>query len=313
MYHFIINPNARSGKGLSIWNELLPILEERGIEYTAHLTQYAGHAVSITRKLTSSAEEEILLIGLGGDGTIHEIVNGMQHPEKVTLGYIPTGSGNDFARSYGISMDPRQALLDILSPHVLRRSNVCFARYGTYSSPMRFGVSTGIGFDGAVCHGVATSGIKSLLNRIGLGKLTYLAVALKQLIFRRQTSMTVKLDDGAEYTFDNALLGAVMNLPYQGGGYKFCPNAVSDDGYLDVTVIHDVSTLRFLLLMPLAFSGKHVHFHKYVFTCRCRSVDLTTDLPMLVHADGELIQAQTSLHAAQEPGQFRIITGCERR
>lgn len=308
MYHFIVNPNARSGKGRAIWEELVPVLKERGIDYEVHMTGYAGHAVSIVRSLTEK-EEEITLVGLGGDGTIHEIVNGIRHPDKVTLGYIPTGSGNDFARSFGISRNPREALDDILDPHRLALSDVCAVRYDGMKEPVRFGVSTGIGFDGAVCHGVATSSVKALLNKLRLGKLTYLAVALRMLLFRRQTSARICLDDGAEYTFNNVMFAAVMNVPYEGGGYKFCPRAVPDDGLLDVILVHDVSTLRFLALMPTAFSGKHVLFKKYVFTCRCRDVRIETDIPMLVHADGELIQAQTGLTAYQEEGRIRVITG----
>lgn len=311
MYHFIVNPHARSGKGLAIWQELIPILEARHIAYEAHLTAYAGHAVSIVRNLTEK-DEEITIVGLGGDGTIHEIFNGIAHPDKVTLGYIPTGSGNDFARSYGISRDPIQALEDILDPHVLKKSNVCTVHYDNMKEDVRFGVSTGIGFDGAVCHGVATSGIKAFLNKLHLGKLTYLAVALKQLLFRKQATVKVILDDGSEYTFRNTLFSAVMNVPYEGGGYKFCPEAVSDDGYLNATVIHDISTLRFLTLMPLAFSGRHVALKKYVFTCRCRSIRIEADTPLLVHADGELIQWQTGLTARQEEGLVRVITGSPR-
>lgn len=101
MYHFIVNPNSRSGLGLSLWAQIEPELQKRKIDYTVFFTQYQKHAWEYTEKLTSDHTYHTLVV-LGGDGTVNEVINGIQDFSKVTLGYIPTGSSNDFARSFKI-------------------------------------------------------------------------------------------------------------------------------------------------------------------------------------------------------------------
>ncbi len=115
MYTFIVNPHARSGLGLKVWKRLEGMLKERQLKYQVFLTRYPGHATKFAHTLTSGSKE-ITLIALGGDGTINEVVNGIQDLSKVTLGYVPIGSSNDFARSMKLSHEPEVLLKQILSP-----------------------------------------------------------------------------------------------------------------------------------------------------------------------------------------------------
>ena len=113
MYNFIVNPNARSGLGQSVWNELEAILRKENIDYQVFYTKYQKHATSIVREITSDGEDHTI-VALGGDGTVNEVVNGIVHFDKTILGYIPIGSSNDFARSLNLSNTVAIAVYEVL-------------------------------------------------------------------------------------------------------------------------------------------------------------------------------------------------------
>lgn len=179
MYTFIVNPNARSGLGQKLWLLVEADLKERGAKYQVFFTKYQRHAAKLVRRLTSNLRPHTIVV-LGGDGTINEVVDGIAQLENVTLGYIPIGSGNDFARGLGLPTDTKQALDNIMNP-----SHYCYINIGILAyddTRRRFAVSSGIGFDAGVCHEAAVSRIKHALNRLRLGKLTYVGIALRQLL-----------------------------------------------------------------------------------------------------------------------------------
>lgn len=306
MLHFIVNPLARTGKGLALWKVIAPVLESRGVEYEVHMTKYGGHATVLAKELTESGEE-IDLVVLGGDGSINEVINGICYPEKCTLGYIPTGSGNDFGRTFGLPTKPLEALEVVLARKSVRSINLGVSEYDGVKR--RFVVSSGLGFDAGVCHGVQTSKVKNFLNHLKLGKLVYLVVALKQILFQPRVTATIRLDDKEPLTFNRTLFIAGMNLPYEGGGYKFCPYAVCDDDILDIICVSNVTTAQFLFMMPTAFSGKHVKYTKQVHLCQCRDAYITVESPLPVHTDGEPIPPVKSVHFSLEPEKLRIIEG----
>lgn len=160
----------------------------------------AGEVRQLAAQITAehAAEPDLTLIVLGGDGTINETLQGIADPSKVILGYIPTGSSNDLARDLGISKDPKAALNLILHNNTPRAMDLGRLTYLDEDQPEEsrlFAVSCGIGFDAAVCAEAMSSRIKDTMNRIGLGKLTYLGIALKQLITARKVSCTLTLED----------------------------------------------------------------------------------------------------------------------
>ena len=168
-YDFIVNPKARSGMGEMIWKALEPELKKQKIDYRVHMTDKRKSAEKIAEAVTSDGKEHTLVV-LGGDGTINEAVNGIRAIEKTTLGYIPIGSSNDFARGLGIPKKPEEALDAVLHPKKIIHMDI-----GTLTGAAgerRFLVSGGIGFDAAVCHEVCVSKWKILLNRLGLGRLS---------------------------------------------------------------------------------------------------------------------------------------------
>ena len=261
-YHFIVNAGARSGMGGMVWKSLEPELKKRRTDYLCHLTGRKGHAKKIAAEITGDGLEHTLVV-LGGDGTVNEVINGIEDPSKVTFGYIPIGSSNDFARGMGLETDPLKALDIILKPKKITELDL--GELINCGSSRRFAVSAGIGFDAAVCHEVCVSKWKVLLNRIGLGKLSYAVVALDRLKKDRTVQMKVRLSDGTEQTFEKAYFAAFMNLPCEGGGFKFCPQASPSDGRLDMIVVNGIPVLKILFLLPLALAGRHTGFGGITF------------------------------------------------
>ena len=109
MLHFIVNPCARSGLGKIVWEKIEQKLADEQVAYQMYFTQYKCHATKIAQEITSDGHQHTLVV-LGGDGSINEVINGICYLDKTTLGYIPLGSGNDFARGLQIPSDPEKAL-----------------------------------------------------------------------------------------------------------------------------------------------------------------------------------------------------------
>ena len=215
MYHIIVNPASRSGRGRLIWKETIkPALIERQIPYKAYFSKKAGDVARLAQEITSQAgSDDLRLIILGGDGTVNETLQGISSFEHVVIGYIPTGSSNDLARDLGIPRDPLAALLHILSAEkdagrirLMDRGSVTFGQ-----TKHSFAVSCGLGFDAAVCAEAMQSKIKDTLNKIGLGKLTYLGIALKQLFAAKPVSCTLYLDERDPIHIKKYLFAAAMN------------------------------------------------------------------------------------------------------
>ena len=226
IYHFIVNPRARSGLGEMLWKQLEPELCRKRIDYQIHLTTKKKDAGKIASEITKDGQEHMFVV-LGGDGTLNEVLSGIKSLEKVTLGYIPIGSSNDFARGTGIPGDPFEALDTILSPKRVEKMDIgVLKREG---KGRRFAVSAGIGFDAAVCHEVCVSKWKRVLNLLKIGKLSYAVVAMDRIIKDQPVKLELTMDDGSTKVFEKTYFAAFMNLPYEGGGFKFCPDASGSD------------------------------------------------------------------------------------
>lgn len=296
MYHIIINPASRSGKGMKLWKETIePALIREQIAYAPYLSACDGNAKDLAAAITAGADslEPIRLIVIGGDGTLNETLNGIAAPEQTVIGYIPTGSSNDFARDMRIPTDPMQALDIILHTGKPRAYD-----YGLLTFPdgstHRFIGSSGIGFDAATCEAVSRSTLKVKLNKVGLGKLVYLFVALQQLFHAKADPAELYLDDKAPVPIRHLLFCSGMIHRYEGGGFMFCPDADAADGLLDLCCVDITSKPKILLALPSAFQGKHYR-HKGITPYRARTFTLKTQTPHWVHTDGEVLRECSEL------------------
>ena len=304
MYHVIINPASRSGKGLRIWNnEVEPALRKAGVPYRFYLSGQAGDTTRFMRDLCLREKEDMFVIVLGGDGTVNEALQGMDDSRRVTLGYIPTGSSNDLARDLGIPKKPLEAL-DV----ILRSGRPSPMDLGTVVYPdgekRRFAVSCG--FAAAVCEEALHSKIKDIMNKLGLGKLTYLGIALRQLFASKAVSGKLTLEDNAPVDIGNMLFTACMLHRFEGGGFMFAPDADARDGLLNLCAVGDLPKLLILFALPTAFRGKHYMF-RGITPYRSGHLTIETTLPLWVHTDGEVARRSDHICVTCEKDAIQIM------
>ena len=287
MYEIIFNPGSKSNNSNLIWETVEKYLLKNEITYHLNKTKGPHHAKELAHKITSDGNEHTIIV-IGGDGTLNEVVNGLYDPDKVTLGLIPSGSGNDFAKATGISTIPEEAITTILNCTEDQKSLVNYGEMHAAGRCHRFLISCGCGFDSDVCVDVQTSKLKPMLNKIGLGKLTYTIVALAKLIKMSVFSAHFNIDDNNEYDMDKMFFLTAMNTIYEGGGYMFCPDASPCDDKLDLLTVHSMTRKRIIPLLPKAKKGKHVGA-KGIDIQPISSVDMSFSKPVNVHTDGEVI------------------------
>lgn len=323
MYHIIVNPASKSGRGAKIWSMLEPVLRQKEIAYKVLISREVGHVTKLVRDLSSSlliSDPEIILklIVLGGDGTLNEVLQGISDFGRVQIGYIPTGSSNDMARDLKLPENPLDILEQILAckePALMDLGCLTYDRVsGEYSRQhdalpamkRYFAVSSGIGFDAGVCEEALASKFKNTLNKIGLGKLTYLSIALKQLIKARKVTCTITLTDGKIIHLPKFLFVAGMIHQYEGGGFKFCPGADYHDGILDICAVGNIPKWLILIALPTAFTGKHYRFQgidRYSASC----IHLETSIPLWVHTDGEVTVKSDSITMTCEKNTLQLL------
>ncbi len=317
MYHIIVNPASRSGRGLKYWNIIEPVLKEKNIAFQVYFSKAVGHTTVLVQEITSAVKQsstEIHLIILGGDGTVNEAIQGIERFENVSFSYIPTGSSNDLARDLKIPRDPLTALDEILNVTHSRILDIGRLHYErayqngekAIISDRYFSVSSGIGFDAAVCEEALSSKIKDVLNKCGLGKLTYLGIAVKQLLTAKYISGTLSLDDAPPIPLDRLFFVASMIHQYEGGGFCFCPTADDSDGYLDLCVVTSMPKLKMLFVLPTAFKGKHYRFHG-IDSYRAKKITIQTSSPLWVHTDGEVKAKADLIHLSCVPNMLHFI------
>lgn len=307
MYHFIVNPVSRSGKGLKLWQQQIePELKTQNIEYSVEFSKERGDVTNIVAKISSAAKNEsnCIIVILGGDGTVNDAVQGIKDFENTTLAYIPTGSSNDFARDLTLPKSVKKNLRHILDAKASVLMDV--GQVETERGTRRFAVSSGLGFDGAVCQKSVHSILKKRLNKIGLGKLTYLGIALNQIINAPKVDAEITFADGKKINAKNLLFFAAMVHKYEGGGFKFCPKADAYDGELDFICAANKTVPGILLALPTAFFGFHSIF-KGIDIYRFKTAEIKTSIPLWLHTDGEVGYKAQYLNFSQLEQKLKFI------
>lgn len=323
MYYIIVNPASKSGRGAKIWSLIQPALDAGTVQYKVFFSREVGHVTRLVRELSTSflkstKNGQLKLIILGGDGTLNEALQGIADFSRVQVGYIPTGSSNDMARDLNLPSDPTETLNRILACKTPTHMDIgcltyhdsshqSYGQAGNAAPAQRyFAVSSGIGFDAAVCEEALTSKFKKILNKMGLGKLTYLAIALKQLIMAKKISCDLVLSDGRSIHMPKFLFVAGMVHQYEGGGFKFCPGADYHDGLIDICAIGDIPKWLVLLALPTAFKGEHYRFKgidRYIVS----EMHLEVSSPLWVHTDGEVSVRSSSITLTCEKEKLQFL------
>jgi YegS/Rv2252/BmrU family lipid kinase len=289
-----------------IWHQSIePALKRANVEYRYYFSEKIGHIAQLVEKITTNEAAPVHLVIVGGDGSFNESLQGIKDFSKIIMSYIPTGSGNDLAKALGISKDPEKALQQVLGngqPMVLDVGIVSCEN----KTERKFAVGCGIGLDAAICEEIARSSLKNLLNRVKLGKLTYLITALKQVITAKRKACTVTLDEANTYTVSKFLFLTGMIHPYEGGGFCFCPNADAEDGRLDVCSAGAVPKVFAPFILLTAFWGKHGGF-RHIRIDRAKVLKVTSAVPLWVHTDGEVIVKASEITVTCLPQVLQIL------
>lgn len=271
-YYIIINNFAGGGRTRKTWQELAPILKQKQIHYAANHTQAPGHATQLAYQLALKYQNQTqppILLVLGGDGTLHEALNGLQRvaDQHIPLAYIPCGSGNDFARGAGITTDSRQALQQVLSTQQPVTLDVGRCIDHQKNTVTFFTNNIGIGFDANVVHITNRASTKNYLNKYHANSLAYLLSLVKA--FFKQKGFPVKITaDQQQHTFQNGFVVTTTNHPYFGGGVPLLASASVYDHHLDLVIMEKANAFYFIFLFILMFLGQwHIkmplvhHYH----------------------------------------------------
>jgi len=273
----IINPNADMGNAWKLASDLRPIVEEfGGADWSG--TVYPTHAVDLARQAADEGHE--LVIAAGGDGTVHEVVNGlMQVPaaQRPRLGVVPLGSGNDFSHAIGIEKKPDQALRQIFTGQT-RRIDI-----GKIEDSLGrceyFDNTIGIGFD-------ATVTIRTHTLPVVRGFLMYFTAVIQTIILNHEAPH-MKISSDKESWEEEIMMLVICNGPREGGGFMVAPEAVVDDGLFHYAAIRKVSRPMMLRLVPEVMNGTHGKFEQ-IRMGSLRQMALQADTPLRIHIDGEV-------------------------
>lgn len=306
MIHFIVNEHSGSGKGVRVWKQVEALLKKEEEPYRIWKTEDVGYATKLAAEISNLEEDEIKLVVVGGDGTINEVVNGIMNFDKIRFGIIPTGSGNDCARGLGISGTTEELLLRILESKGTKTIDLGRVSWNGCEAPRLFMISAGVGMDALVCKKSMTSKIKKVLNRIDLGKLTYLLITIQSIITMQTSNTRVVIDQGRKTLYKNHIFSAAMNFRAEGGGVPMAPDADAQDGLLSVCTVHGIPKLCTFFILPFLVAAKHERFRGIKIE-NCRSCDLYMDKPMVLHTDGEYCGDVTEVHFECLPAKLRVL------
>ena len=296
----IVNPNADLGRAWRTASDLRPIVDEfGGADWSG--TVYPTHATELARQAGDEGYD--LVIAVGGDGTVHEVINGlMQLPEakRPCLGVVPLGTGNDFAHAAGVPRDAAAALRNILTGQP--KTVDVGVLHDDHGRIEYFDNSIGIGFD-------ATVTIRSRKFVYLRGFLIYLLAVLQTIMLNHEAiQMSMKSD--LETWEENMLMLVLCNGPREGGGFSVAPQARIDDGILQYAAIRKVSRPMMLRLLPEVMNGTHARFPQ-VRMGEFHSMELKCDRPLVIHIDGEIFSGfgsdVRSLSVKILPGALKLM------
>jgi len=269
MLHFIYNPTAGRGRCERARRALEPLLDGAGREHRFHPTSARGDARRIAGDLTAQGEHDI--VAMGGDGTIHEVLNGCANPARLRLGIIPCGSGNDFAAAIGLPSKPEEALRLILDGAAKPTDYLDCA--------------------GVRCINVLGAGIDVEILRLSYrarflkGSLNYYVSLLRALLRFHNIGMDIALN-GRSSSHDGFLVCA-CNGRRIGGGIEICPDAVPDDGLMDVVLVNGLPRSRYPGAL-IRLKQRKILAQDYTLHERTDRLEARFGQPTTIQIDGEL-------------------------
>ncbi len=269
MHQIIFNPTAGKRKALRALEEVKEVFRKANVAFQVHQTAEAHDAEDIARRLTKAGASSLVVIG--GDGTLHEVLNGIDDPSRCLLGLIPAGTGNDFAASAEIPLNATEAAKRIVE---LSPRSVDFLQIGE----RRCMNVTGLGIDVEVLERCKRGKMK--------GKLKYL-FSLIQTVFGYKGCKVRIQSEGVDETRE-VLLAAACNGAQFGGGIRICPTADITDNKISVVSVDCLGGITKILKAFMALMKGKILSYPATKHFLCDRVVFTTEQPCTVQLDGEL-------------------------
>jgi diacylglycerol kinase (ATP) len=279
---FLVNPASGNGATGKRWPDLRRRAAELGLSGDEVLSEYPGHLAEAAR----DAGDRLLVV-VGGDGTMNEVVNGAAGT-TAEIAILPNGTGQDFGRSHAIPTGFDDAVRVALGG-VARAVD---AGRITLAGESRYFANVGsAGMSGSVARRA-----NSMSKRLG-GRATFFYALTREFLAWRNTEVTVRLEGGEER--HGAMHDVIVAIGrWHGGGMHLAPDASQDDGLFDVVLIGDVNKLDFLTTAPRLYTGKYLS-HPKVDHFRSATVEIDAAQPLPVEVDGEPI--------GMTPARFEVV------
>lgn len=304
--HIICHREAGGGRGLQVLNEVQQHLTHYKIDYLTYFTDYSTHAYVLTQGIIQrdyhSTGHKLMVIG--GDGTLHEVVNAMyQHNQQIPITYVPAGTGNDFHRAW----QKDKSIRDIVDTMIFDRRPVLipiftYEEHYTQTSGIVLN-SMGFGFDAEVNYAAHQLPFSSLLKEKKFGKLTYLAALFTSLDKIKPYDVELNVDN-KRINLDNCSLICVMNQPYFGGGITLDPLVDPRKPELSLIAFQDIDSKALAKLIPKVLITKKQHESKHVSRYTGKQMEFKLSVPVRGQVDGEdltEIPAHVTLNISDYP------------
>ena len=284
----VVNPMASVGKSGKDWPLIKQTLINEGIEFDDVMTEYPRHAIEIVRNAIVEKGYR-KFISVGGDGTNNEVINGIFTQDavpttEITMATMPIGTGNDWRRTFDIPLDYDEVAKIIKAGHTFSHDIGKLTYYNDGDPKIRYFLNAaGTGLDQMVCNST------NMMKQQGKGgTIRYLISVVKCLLTYKVTHIQIEIDN--QIVFDDQILSvSVGNCRFNGGGMMMMPNAIPDDGQLDVTVIRKVSIFKFAANVKAIYDGTFIKKLKEVQTYRGKHIKIVSIPPhsLLVETEGE--------------------------
>tara|TARA_B110000977_G_scaffold73116_1_gene98931 strand:+ start:58 stop:993 length:936 start_codon:yes stop_codon:yes gene_type:complete len=298
-WFIIANPVAGNRNFSKRWKEIQQLLKNKNLDYSFAFTQFSKHEIELVQNAIQKGFRNI--ISVGGDGTLHHVVNGIMKQRYVktsdiTIGVIPLGTGNDWIKTYHIPNSITKAIEIISKKHTIVQD---IGVIKTSDAIIYFNNVAGLGYDGYIV---------SKLNALKkFGKISYVFAGIHGLLFYKKNVFKIIIDTKV---VDEICLMTVFGIcKFSGGGMQFTEKVDSTDGLLDVTIVKNITFLDLIFNLQKLYSGKIVH-HKKVETFKTNKLTvIPKKTNAFIQADGELIGTGTvSVSIVKNAVQFVVCS-----
>ena len=282
----IVNPVAGRGRGLTDWPQISGSLRDEGIKVDAMFTLRKYHATELAVWAVRQGYRRIIVVG--GDGTIHETVNGFFIQREcpttdILMAVIAVGTGNDWIRMFGIPRNYVDAIRSIREGHSFLQDVGRVTYYESKVHQTRYLANVaGVGYDAAVCRG-----FNRLKEKGYRGKWIYLFSVFREALRYKTRRVAVEVD-GEEVFRGKLFTGTIGICKYTAGGLTQTPNAIADDGLFDLTVIPAMNRVRLFRRFRVVYTG-NIYDIPQVSLFRGGCIRIRAERPIRLEIDGEIL------------------------